>query len=559
MPGQTHKLLTYRDLEKADIATKATSQKGSVGDDNLLGMTEKDHLVGRGGNDTLDGGAGSDILDGGRGEDLLQGGEGNDFITGGFENDTLIGGAGKDQLLFSPWLYEGKDTILDFKPGEDTLVLNDLHGQTLLAAQSLDIVKTLLASQQTEGNDRMILLKSGSQMTFQGIGQDLKLADFGLNTLPQAVATAVNTNEDTPFTGQLIGTDAEQDPLIFSLIPESLPLEGGQLTLQKNGSYQFLPEANFNGTVQFSYQAYDGYGNSQPAVVTITVNPVYDPAQLQLNLLESMTAGQFTTPISLADITLSDPDNATLTLSLSVDHGKLTGGIDSNPQMPGVQLVGSAQSLQEQLATITILHDANDLRDITLTAELSDDQTQSQQQRLFHLAEDTVWIDQAPQQGSLLLGNQNSNQLKGIEGNDTLAGGSGDDTLIGGAGDDSLEGGEGSDTFVYTFITPNPSDIPLIGYDGWDTIAIDSGDRLQLLDSNGVIKDMDALLRAEASGLFAITNDGENVLWIFDNNDSNAPGASGAGIIQLIGIAHPEEVISLTTLNAKLPIEMISL
>jgi VCBS repeat-containing protein len=50
----------------------------------------------------------------------------------------------------------------------------------------------------------------------------------------------------------------------------------GTVTLNANGSFTYTPEANYNGSDSFTYQAYDGSLYSNTATVTITVNAVND-------------------------------------------------------------------------------------------------------------------------------------------------------------------------------------------------------------------------------------------------------------------------------------------
>ena len=50
----------------------------------------------------------------------------------------------------------------------------------------------------------------------------------------------------------------------------------GTLTLNADGSFTYTPNANFNGTDSFTYQANDGTADSNVATVTITVNAVND-------------------------------------------------------------------------------------------------------------------------------------------------------------------------------------------------------------------------------------------------------------------------------------------
>ncbi|MBE2897014.1 hypothetical protein HPC38_09045 [Pasteurellaceae bacterium HPA106] len=58
------------------------------------------------------------------GNDTLNGGAGDDILFGGAGNDTLSGGEGADKFVFLVNSNSGKDTITDFKAGEDKIVLS---------------------------------------------------------------------------------------------------------------------------------------------------------------------------------------------------------------------------------------------------------------------------------------------------------------------------------------------------------------------------------------------------------------------------------------------------
>ena len=64
-------------------------------------------------------------IDGTAGNDNLVGTSGNDAITGFAGRDTLTGGAGADQFIYTSVLDSG-DTITDFQPGQDKIVLTRL-------------------------------------------------------------------------------------------------------------------------------------------------------------------------------------------------------------------------------------------------------------------------------------------------------------------------------------------------------------------------------------------------------------------------------------------------
>lgn len=50
----------------------------------------------------------------------------------------------------------------------------------------------------------------------------------------------------------------------------------GVVTVNSDGSFNYVPAANWFGTDTFTYRAVDGTGQSDPAVVTVTVSPVND-------------------------------------------------------------------------------------------------------------------------------------------------------------------------------------------------------------------------------------------------------------------------------------------
>lgn len=69
-------------------------------------------------------------------------------------------------------------------------------------------------------------------------------------------------------------TDADGDPLTASLVSST---GNGVLSLAADGSFTYLPAANFDGTDTFSYLASDGSESSAATVVTISLNAVVDP------------------------------------------------------------------------------------------------------------------------------------------------------------------------------------------------------------------------------------------------------------------------------------------
>jgi Ca2+-binding RTX toxin-like protein len=85
-------------------------------------------LIGGNGNELLVGNSLDNLLSGVWGKDTLIGGDGADTLRGGGDSDTLTGGNGRDRFLIEhdlshPSYRNAFDTITDFTPGEDTIIV----------------------------------------------------------------------------------------------------------------------------------------------------------------------------------------------------------------------------------------------------------------------------------------------------------------------------------------------------------------------------------------------------------------------------------------------------
>lgn len=90
-----------------------------------------------------------------------------------------------------------------------------------------------------------------------------------LNTSPVAMSASVMTQADTPLTGKLMGSDADQDMLTYTISAQ--PTQG-MLMVQADGSFTYTPNTDVVGTDQFSFTVSDGKSTSAVAMVDITID-----------------------------------------------------------------------------------------------------------------------------------------------------------------------------------------------------------------------------------------------------------------------------------------------
>ena len=102
----------------------------------IFGGAGYDIICGESGKDKLYGGDGDDEIFGGSGNDKLFGGAGNDTLWGDKGNDTLTGGDGEDVFIYQAG--DGKDTISDYEPGLDQIVVLGTDSRTRVESPIID-------------------------------------------------------------------------------------------------------------------------------------------------------------------------------------------------------------------------------------------------------------------------------------------------------------------------------------------------------------------------------------------------------------------------------------
>jgi VCBS repeat-containing protein len=152
-----------------------------------------------------------------------------------------------------------------------------------------------------------------------------------VNSPPTAVPDNYSFGEESTLTVPAAGvlsndTDPESNPLTAEVVTQPA---SGTLTFNADGSFTYVPVLNFTGVVSFSYRANDGFSNSAPAVVSLTVTNANDAPEAENDSFQMDEGGTLTVPAPGVLTNDSDPDPGdTLTPELITGplHGSVTLG-----------------------------------------------------------------------------------------------------------------------------------------------------------------------------------------------------------------------------------------
>ena len=90
------------------------------------------------------------------------------------------------------------------------------------------------------------------------------------NTAPVATNGTLGVSQDTPASGTLQATDADNNPLTYSIVANGTKhnCRGDQ---PSTGAYTYTPNAGATGADSFTFKANDGTANSNTATVNVTI------------------------------------------------------------------------------------------------------------------------------------------------------------------------------------------------------------------------------------------------------------------------------------------------
>ncbi|HIF9346867.1 TPA: Ig-like domain-containing protein, partial [Photobacterium damselae] len=156
-----------------------------------------------------------------------------------------------------------------------------------------------------------------------------------VNDAPVGENVTTETQEDTAVTGQLIATDVDGDNLTFK--PGTNP-ENGSVTINADGSWEYVPNTDFNGEDSFTVVVDDGNGGTDTITVTVNVTPVNDAPVGEDVTAETQEDTAVTGQLTATDV---DGDNLTFKPGSNPENGSVTINADGsweyvpNPEFNG--------------------------------------------------------------------------------------------------------------------------------------------------------------------------------------------------------------------------------
>lgn len=217
------------------------------------------------------------------------------------------------------------------------LVNNDgLHGMQeasggVSLAAGLHVIRVEFF--ENGGGAGLVMRWSGPGIAKQVVPTNVLFTPGEGNRKPVAIAQNVTATQGVAKNITLAGSDADGDPLSFSIV--SQPAHGTLGGTPPNVTY--TPSVGYSGGDSFVFKTNDGTTDSDPATVSITVSPNTAPVAIAQSVA---TAYEVARLVTLAG---SDADGNPLTFSIvsQPQHGSLTGTPPSVTYTPAAGYIGN--------------------------------------------------------------------------------------------------------------------------------------------------------------------------------------------------------------------------
>ncbi|MBF0327071.1 MAG: tandem-95 repeat protein, partial [Alphaproteobacteria bacterium] len=187
---------------------------------------------------------------------------------------------------------------------------------------------------------------SNNDGTFASADQDsftVFVSDDEGNTISQTVTIDIKNvddesvftmtggtgDEDTTITGTISATDIDGAIVSYELVGDAAH---GSVTVNADGSYSFVPAADWNGTDSFTVRVYDDKGGFSDQEVTVEVAAVEDSATSDGIIIDDpSTVVVETTPVESVTIAEDSTINFTIDVNESADGGPIAISFADNP------------------------------------------------------------------------------------------------------------------------------------------------------------------------------------------------------------------------------------
>jgi VCBS repeat-containing protein len=145
-----------------------------------------------------------------------------------------------------------------------------------------------------------------------------------INDPPVANDDSYSVDEDTLLSVTspgVLGNDLDNESNPLTAVFDVGPTNAISFILNSDGSFNYTPIPNYNGTDSFTYHANDGVADSNIATVTITINPINDPPVANDDSYSVNEAS--TLNIAASGVLGNDVDNESDPLTAVLDTGPI--------------------------------------------------------------------------------------------------------------------------------------------------------------------------------------------------------------------------------------------
>ncbi len=142
-----------------------------------------------------------------------------------------------------------------------------------------------------------------------------------VNKAPQASGMSISTDENTPHSGRLNGSDPDDDSLQFIMVGNGNK-GTATITNSSTGDFTYTPNTDATGSDSFTFKVNDGTIDSNTATVSVTINVVNEAPQasgMSINTDENTSYS--------GTLTAADPDDDQLQFSIVSNGTKGTAAI----------------------------------------------------------------------------------------------------------------------------------------------------------------------------------------------------------------------------------------